>query len=74
MYEACFFDKAIQTEPSSPKNKVSLGSWKGFNQDYTQVCVCVFVPVSETFACLTVNKTRAATKTTRRLVCVYVCK
>ncbi|KAF5828843.1 glucosidase II beta subunit-like-domain-containing protein [Dunaliella salina] len=36
IYEACFFDKAVQSEPHAPKNRVSLGSWHGFNSDYTQ--------------------------------------
>jgi hypothetical protein len=45
VYTACFFDNATQSEPWGA-NKVSLGRWKGFNQDYTQVgaaagAVCV---------------------------------
>ncbi|KAL6754230.1 glucosidase II beta subunit-like protein-domain-containing protein [Haematococcus lacustris] len=34
-YEACFFDSASQSEAGG-LNKVSLGTWSGFSQDYQQ--------------------------------------
>ncbi|KAJ9520990.1 hypothetical protein QJQ45_022708, partial [Haematococcus lacustris] len=35
-YEACFFESASQSEAGG-LNKVSLGTWRGFSQDYKQV-------------------------------------
>lgn len=34
-FEACFFDKAFQSEPNSDQNRVNLGAWRGFIEDYT---------------------------------------
>ncbi len=31
-YEACLFDRATQSEPHNPANKVNLGSWLGFEE------------------------------------------
>lgn len=36
-YKACFFDKATQSEPHNMANVVTLGVWKGFNKDYSEV-------------------------------------
>ncbi len=35
-YEACFFDKAFQSETHAQTqgNKVNLGSWRGFRGNY----------------------------------------